>query len=113
MPQEAQRRGSIAQGRRIDIVESRSAIPVRLPSGMRPMVAEKSCIRNECALYGVPRVEILRLVQRPHKSAGHHAQKQAIDEPRPMAKETIHAQACSTFSGLPRSIQATMSAQSL
>src|SRR5664279_5516940 len=53
------RRGSVAQGRRINVVEARAGIPERLPLGMRPVVGQKACVANKRAFDGGPFVGVL------------------------------------------------------
>ena len=53
--------GSVAHGRRIDVVEARAAVPERLPLGMGPMVGQKARVGDERALDGGPFVGVLGL----------------------------------------------------
>src|SRR4051794_543951 len=81
----AEGRRSVAERRRIDIVEAGPAIPEWLPARMRPVGAQESGVRDERALDGIPGVEILGFVERPDECGGQEEEEQTVDEPGPPA----------------------------
>ena len=60
MQEQGSEGGSIAERRRVDVIEARSAIPERIPSGMRQIFAKDAGIGDKCALDGRPVVEIFK-----------------------------------------------------
>src|SRR5260370_10063896 len=65
-----QRGRSVSQGRWINVIEARAAVPQRLPLRMRPMLLEESRVGDEGALDRRPFVEVFGLEQRPDQARG-------------------------------------------
>jgi hypothetical protein len=72
----SQRRRPISQRGRIDVIETRAAVPERLPERVRPVLFEETRVGDEGALDGRPFVEVLGLEQRPNQ----HRRQQENEE---------------------------------
>src|SRR5262249_15150717 len=73
-------RRSVAQRRRIDVIEARSTVPQRLPQRMRPVLFQKTRVGDERALDRRPLIQVFRLEQRPDQNRRQQKNQQEIEE---------------------------------
>src|SRR5579872_77695 len=82
-------RGAIAQSRGIDVVESRTAVPQRLPSGVRQAIAKHPRVTDECTFYGIPIVEVFNREQREDENGRQQQKESGIGKRSSLGRDQV------------------------